>query len=120
MKVGFCVLLVLLLVLSGIYIEHIRGEYTIVGKERKTVSTKLPQTEIVLKTNQTIEPKNALSAGIEQTLVEKKFSGTVLVFHHGQIILNKAYGWKDQSKRIQNTVHTQYCIGSVQKDKQLI
>ena len=115
LKVGLCVLLVLLLVSSGIYIEHIRGEYTTVGKERKTVSTKLPQTETVLKTNQTIEPKNALSAGIEQTLVEKKFSGTVLVFHHGQIILNKAYGWKDQSKRIQNTVHTQYCIGSVQK-----
>ncbi|MFC4772050.1 serine hydrolase domain-containing protein [Enterococcus hermanniensis] len=63
----------------------------------------------------TIEPKDKVSASIEQTLVEKNFSGTALVFKDGKIILNKAYGWQDQGKKIKNSLSTQYCIGSVQK-----
>lgn len=62
-----------------------------------------------------IEPRDQVSSTIEQTLVEKNFSGTALVFKNGKIILNKAYGWQNQSKKIKNSISTQYCIGSVQK-----
>ena len=97
-----------LLILSGMYVEHIYHHHHAAEKN--------PLTETTGVTNQQpVEPRNAASANIEQALVEKNFSGTVLVFQHGQVILNKAYGWKDQVKRIHNTIQTQYCIGSVQK-----
>lgn len=104
-------LFLILLAFSGMYAEHSYPEHHATKKS----STPATKTTTDLTNQQPIEPKNATSAGIEQLLVEKNFSGTVLVFQHGQVILNKAYGWKDQARRIHNTIHTQYCIGSVQK-----
>ncbi|WP_288226602.1 serine hydrolase [uncultured Enterococcus sp.] len=114
-KFGLLFLLALILVGSGIYVEHVRTEQAASEKKVANAPETLPKTSTTFTNQQSIEPKNTLSASIEQSLVEKDFSGTVLVFHHGQVILNKAYGWKNQSKRIRNTINTQYCIGSIQK-----
>lgn len=102
----FC-LLFLLLGSGGLYLKY---------HQQKTVATtNHSQSKTEASTKGTIEPKDAVSATVEQELMKKNFSGTVLVFQHGKIILNKAYGWQDQAKKIHNTVSTQYCIGSVQK-----
>lgn len=105
LKITISLLLILILTLSGVYVDYVRKEH--LAAEKTTQKT--------IVNSQPTEPKNSLSASIEQDLVEKNFSGTALVFKNGQIILNKAYGWKDQSKRIHNTINTQFCIGSVQK-----
>lgn len=111
LKFTISLLLILILILSGVYVDYVRKEH--LASEKAAQTENLAQKTIV--NSQPTEPKNSLSASIEQALVEKNFSGTALVFKNGQIILNKAYGWKDQAKRIHNTINTQYCIGSVQK-----
>ncbi|HCM84661.1 MULTISPECIES: serine hydrolase domain-containing protein [Enterococcus] len=115
LRLGLSILLIVILALSGIYIEHARKQQAAAEKNTDTELVSLPETSNGFKNKQPIEPKNAVSANIEQALVEKNFSGTVLVFQQGKVILNKAYGWKDQAKKIHNTIATQYCIGSVQK-----
>lgn len=115
LRLGLSILLIIILALSGIYIEHARKQQAAAEKNTDTELVSLPETSNGFKNKQPIEPKNAVSANIEQALVEKNFSGTVLVFQQGKVILNKAYGWKDQAKKIHNTIATQYCIGSVQK-----
>lgn len=103
----FCFLL-LLIGIGGLYLKY--------HQQKAAETTIASQPKVAESTDkQTIEPKNAISASIEQKLLKKNFSGTVLVFRHGKIILNKAYGWQDQAKRIYNTISTQYCIGSIQK-----
>ena len=114
LTIRLSLLLIIILTLSGLYIEHARRQHIAAEREKITESS-LPKTSADSTTLQTIEPKNTGSASIEQALVARNFSGTALVFRHGQIILNKAYGCKDQAKRIHNTIDTQYCIGSVQK-----
>lgn len=115
LRLGLSILLIVILALSGIYIEHARKQQAAAEKNTDTELVSLPETSNGFKNKQPIEPKNAVSANIEQALVKKNFSGTVLVFQQGKVILNKAYGWKDQAKKIHNTIATQYCIGSVQK-----
>lgn len=114
LTIRLSLLLIIILTLSGLYLEHARSQHIAAEKE-KIAESSLPKTSADSTILQTIEPKNAVSASIEQALVARNFSGTALVFRQGQIILNKAYGWKDQAKRIHNTIDTQYCIGSVQK-----
>ena len=111
----FLLLLLLILSAGGLYFKYSHHEHLSVEQASSTKTNKLPNSFTGSMNQRLIEPRNATSASIEQTLLEKNFSGTVLVFQHGQVILNKAYGWKDQAKRIRNTVNTQYCIGSVQK-----
>lgn len=111
----FLLLLLLILSAGGFYFKYSYHEHFAVEQASSTKTNKLPSTFTGSMNQRLIEPRNATSASIEQTLLEKNFSGTVLVFQHGQVILNKVYGWKDQAKRIRNTVNTQYCIGSVQK-----
>lgn len=101
------VLLLLTLIAGGMYAIWPVPEKNGPSLPKKTI------TESTIK--KSVEPKNALSASIEQELVKRNFSGTALVFKNGKVILNKAYGWQDQAKKIHNTVATQYCIGSVQK-----
>lgn len=115
LRLGLSILLIVILALSGIYIEYARKQQAAAEKNTDTELVSLPETSNGFKNKQPIEPKNAVSANIEQALVEKNFSGIVLVFQQGKVILNKAYGWKDQAKKIHNTIATQYCIGSVQK-----
>lgn len=43
------------------------------------------------------------------------FSGTLLVYHHGKIVLHKAYGWQDAGKRVANTKQSIYQIYSATK-----
>lgn len=44
-----------------------------------------------------------------------KFSGTVLVAHHGKVVLMKGYGYADQDKKLLNSSGTKFYIGSVTK-----
>lgn len=62
-----------------------------------------------------VKPQDAVSQYINQTLVDQGFSGTVLVYHKGQVTLHLAFGYADQEKRIKNALDTQYCIASIQK-----
>lgn len=43
------------------------------------------------------------------------YSGAVLIAHHGQIVLEKAWGMADTSRQSPNTTDTQFCIGSMNK-----
>lgn len=43
------------------------------------------------------------------------FSGVVLIAHHGNIVLEKAWGMADSARQIPNTTSTQFCIGSMNK-----
>ena len=43
------------------------------------------------------------------------FSGAILVAHNGKIVLDQAWGFADETNHIQNTVDTQFCIGSMNK-----
>ncbi|GAA2909033.1 serine hydrolase domain-containing protein [Enterococcus pseudoavium] len=113
LKLGLSLLLILILALGGIYVEQLHKAHLATRTSSETDSQLKNLAN--LNNQKTIEPRDALAANLEQTLVEKNFSGTALVFKNGQVILNKAYGWKDQSKRIHNTINTEYCIGSVQK-----
>lgn len=74
-----------------------------------------PMNTLAAETQQTIEPHDQLADSLQQQLVQRGFSGTVLAYHNGHLILNKAYGWKNQEQQLQNQVTTQYCIGSVEK-----
>lgn len=76
---------------------------------------KKPVNTLAAETQQTIEPHDTLADSLQQQLVQRGFSGTVLAYHDGHLILNKAYGWKNQEQQVQNQVTTQYCIGSVEK-----
>lgn len=76
---------------------------------------KEPVNTLAAETQQTIEPHDTLADSLQQQLVQRGFSGTVLAYHDGHLILNKAYGWKNQEQQVQNQVTTQYCIGSVEK-----
>jgi D-alanyl-D-alanine carboxypeptidase len=43
------------------------------------------------------------------------FSGAILIAHNGKIVLDQAWGMADETNHIQNTVDTQFCIGSMNK-----
>jgi len=43
------------------------------------------------------------------------FSGAILIAHHGQIVLEQAWGMADTARQIRNTTDTQFCIGSMNK-----
>ncbi len=44
-----------------------------------------------------------------------KFSGVVLIAHQGKPILQKAYGFADQEKKIPNNITTKFNLGSINK-----
>lgn len=120
LRLGLSILLIVILALSGIYIEHARKQQAAAEKNTDTELVSLPETSNGFKNKQPIEPKNAVSANIEQALVEKNFSGTVLVFQQGKVILNKAYGWKDQAKKFIIQLPHNIVLGLFKKDKLLI
>ena len=61
----------------------------------------------------------ALASQLQQHIAEMKgadaFSGAVLIVHHGDIVLEKAWGMADSDRQIPNTTGTQFCIGSMNK-----
>jgi len=61
------------------------------------------------------EAVKALDAKAADLTRQDKFSGDVLVAHHGQIVLQKAYGLADRDKHLSNTLDTQFRIGSMNK-----
>ena len=73
-------------------------------------------------------PESAVSsAGNDSELAERvaehiaessgpaAYSGTVLVAHNGEIVLEKAWGMADSHRQIPNTTDTRFCIGSMNK-----
>jgi CubicO group peptidase (beta-lactamase class C family) len=57
----------------------------------------------------------ALRTRLEEQAAEGRFSGAVLVARDGKPILQAAYGYADQEKKIPNTVDTKFCFGSMGK-----
>lgn len=43
------------------------------------------------------------------------FSGAILIAHHGQTVLDQAWGMANTDKQIGNTIDTQFCLGSMNK-----
>ncbi len=43
------------------------------------------------------------------------FSGAILVAHRGNVVLEQAWGLADNARRINNTIGTQFCLGSMNK-----
>lgn len=46
---------------------------------------------------------------------QKKFSGSIILVRHGEIILSQGYGFADQDKQVKNTPQTRFRIGSITK-----
>ena len=57
----------------------------------------------------------AFQAWLQQRADAWQFSGTVLVAHEGQPLLEQAYGMADRATGIANTADTKYCIASIGK-----
>jgi CubicO group peptidase (beta-lactamase class C family) len=50
-----------------------------------------------------------------QEATHQHFSGSVLLAHHGKVLLSKGYSMADWSKQIPNTPHTTFYLGSTTK-----
>ncbi len=57
----------------------------------------------------------ALDALLTRLSRDHTFSGSVLVALHGRVILGKGYGFADVAHSVQNTINTEFRIGSVSK-----
>jgi D-alanyl-D-alanine carboxypeptidase len=51
----------------------------------------------------------------DASAAQEKFSGAILIAHHGKIVLDQAWGLANREHNIKNTVDTQFCLGSVNK-----
>jgi D-alanyl-D-alanine carboxypeptidase len=58
---------------------------------------------------------SALTAKMNEQLVEDRFSGAVLIGHRGRIVFEKAVGLANRESRTPNTVDTQFRNGSMNK-----
>lgn len=56
-----------------------------------------------------------IDAHINKYVLNEDFQGTVLVARKGKIIHKAAYGMSDREKKLQNTLDTQFFIGSLTK-----
>ena len=52
---------------------------------------------------------------IAQMQGDGAFSGAILIAHHGNMVLDQAWGMADTTRQIKNTTDTQFCIGSMNK-----
>src|SRR5260370_24138178 len=50
-----------------------------------------------------------------QEATHQQFSGSVLLAHHGKVLLSKGYSMADWSKQAPNTPHTTFYLGSTTK-----
>jgi CubicO group peptidase (beta-lactamase class C family) len=65
--------------------------------------------------NQTVEPHSTLAKELQQKLIDKKFTGTALVVHQGNIVLQKGFGHANVAESRPNTDQSTFQIGSIQK-----
>jgi hypothetical protein len=56
-----------------------------------------------------------VSAHAGDMLLKDEFTGAILIARQGQPVLNRAWGLADREKKIQNSVDTQFCLGSMNK-----
>ncbi|RIN74020.1 class A beta-lactamase-related serine hydrolase [Staphylococcus simulans] len=63
----------------------------------------------------TVMKDNAVDPKIDAYLKGKGFNGTITIFHKGQIIMDKAYGYQNFEENKKNTPNSMYLIGSSQK-----
>lgn len=45
----------------------------------------------------------------------EKFSGNILIARKGKVILQGAYGYADEERKIPNTIETRFCVGAIQQ-----
>ncbi|HAC47086.1 MAG TPA: hypothetical protein DCF65_13625, partial [Chloroflexi bacterium] len=60
-------------------------------------------------------PISSIDHFISSAAQHQAFSGTVLIAQNGKILLDKGYGWADQSQRLPNRPSTRFRIASVTK-----
>jgi CubicO group peptidase (beta-lactamase class C family) len=60
-------------------------------------------------------PRAQQAAAIDAYLRRHNFYGAVFVTHEGKVVLDKAYGFADPSRRVRNTTRTVFAIGSLTK-----
>jgi CubicO group peptidase (beta-lactamase class C family) len=70
---------------------------------------------LVLRRTSQADALEALSARAQRLAGEDDFSGAVLVAKDGRVLFSHAYGLADRKRRIANTVHTRFRIGSMNK-----
>jgi teichoic acid D-alanine hydrolase len=61
------------------------------------------------------KPENTLESKIDRYLLDKRFSGSVLIAVGGSILLNKGYRYADYDEKILNAKETVHRIGSITK-----
>ncbi len=52
---------------------------------------------------------------IQKYVEEEKFQGAVLVARDGEVLFRSAFGYADIDNKLENTIHTQFLIGSLTK-----
>ena len=58
---------------------------------------------------------DALAKHAAERAAAGRFSGAVLIAHHGKVVFEKAYGLADRERQIPNTVDTKFRMGSMNK-----
>ena len=58
--------------------------------------------------------KNRIDNYLNQS-VDQGFSGAMLIYRKGEVILNKGYGYANKAKKLNNTPDTVFDVGSVSK-----
>jgi D-alanyl-D-alanine carboxypeptidase len=56
-----------------------------------------------------------LNATLRRATGTGQFSGAVLIAKDGKVVFSRAYGLADRSRRVRNTIHTRFRIGSMNK-----
>lgn len=65
--------------------------------------------------NQEVQPSSDFAEELNQKLEDIQFTGTALIIHNGQIILQKGFGYANVSESRPNTYDATFQIGSIQK-----
>lgn len=63
----------------------------------------------------TVMKENTVDSNIDAYLKGKGFNGTITIFHKGQLIMDKGYGYQNFEENKKNTSNSMYLIGSSQK-----
>ena len=72
-------------------------------------------TEFALPRLNESELLNSLRKKLHEDSTAGRFSGTALVARRGKTLFAQAYGLSDREKKLQNTLHTRFRIGSMNK-----
>lgn len=73
--------------------------------EEETSSTREAEADLI----------TALTAELEKQTAEERFSGAVMIAKDGKSIYEAAYNYADRDNKVENTIDTKFCYGSMSK-----